>query len=164
MRTRNLAKFIYGISFYSLMSIWGIYICIHENWFPYSLGGSGSVSLAFNEYPKISERVIQRGLKWYYLIQLAYRIETYLYLNLMNSETKYWEYSLHHLLAIYTVIISYSCNLVYTGTLTFIYHDLSDVFMQISRGYNDYRHRRETVLKVNGVLNVIAWFWYRIIE
>lgn len=68
MRTRNLAKFMYGIAFYSLMSIWGIYICIHENWFPYSLGGSGSVSLAFNEYPKISERVIQRGLKWYYLI------------------------------------------------------------------------------------------------
>ena len=164
IRCKNLAKFIFGINFYTIMSIWGIYICINEKWFPYSLGGNGNVKNGFDGYPKISDGLMEKGIKWYYLIQLAYRIEVYLYLNLMNSEPKYWEYSLHHLLAIFTVCISYYTNFINTGTLTFILHDVSDVFMQISRGYNDYKHRREMIIRINGILNIIAWFLYRIVE
>lgn len=114
------------------MSIWGLYCVWHSDFLVPLLGGQkgfNAIMLGIQQYPRLDDQLVARGTLIYYLVQIGYRIEAVYYLVKQNSEPKYWEYLLHHLLAAQLVIYSYEVSLIGMGIQVIITHDLTDSVM-----------------------------------
>jgi ceramide synthetase len=64
-------------------------------------------------------------------------------------ELKYWEYLLHHFLAVSLLYFStmYNCEMI--GVVVLILHDISDIFLSVGRVYGDC-----------GKKKLLVYFWY----
>lgn len=52
-------------------------------------------------------------------------------------ELKFWEYILHHSLAVFLIYFSSMYNCVTHGVMVLITHDISDIFLALGRAYGD---------------------------
>ncbi len=130
------------------MSVWGLYCIWNTDFLMPHIGGDNGFSAlknALSSYPQSGPEVMSRGIHYYYLVQIGYRVETTLYLMLANNEPKYYEYLMHHLMAVHCTIFSYETGMFPAGMQVLICHDLSDCVVQIARFYIDYKHKTSMI-------------------
>ena len=101
-------------------------------------------------------------LRIFYLIQLGTHLFTFIHhLFWKYNDPKYFEYVLHHGLALFLIIFSYLLNLILVGTVVLFLHDISDVTLISARIYTDYKYRNKTINIFLGIVAVVNWIFLR---
>ena len=101
-------------------------------------------------------------LQLFYLIQAGTHLYTFLHqLVCKCHDPKFYEFALHHGLALFLIIYSYLSNFWLIGAVVLFLHDPCDVCLILSRGYTDYKYRRVWVNVLIYAITYIAWIGLR---
>ncbi|KAL4491955.1 hypothetical protein ABPG72_008376 [Tetrahymena utriculariae] len=151
-RADQLCKWSFDIIYYSFSTVIGYLIVKNQAFLPPTMLGHGQCSNLFMQYPEVPQIPY---LRLFYLVQAGTHLYTLVYqLVAKRQDPKFYEYSLHHLLAIFLIWFSYMMNFLIVGTIVLILHDPCDVFLVSARAYNDLKCR---VMAFNAVLVCISY-------
>lgn len=120
-------KFVY----YTGASVWAYYLFKDSEVLPPWLGGVGSVENHYIDWPYTPQ---VPGLLLYSLVQMGYYLEDLVEHNFFRPKTNdYWEMNLHHLLTIGLFGGMIHLNVIRSGALVSLLHNLSDIPTTASR-------------------------------
>jgi len=151
-RINRFGTVCFKLMYFIVVTIAGWKLLSRQCWFPRILGGEGDVREVWSEYPYPP---IVPGLKHYYLIQLAYHVQSLIFHLWMPRRNDYIEMNLHHSCAIFLVLFSYFNNYVRIGSLVLFVHDIADVVGYSVKASVDTNYTRCT-LGLYGML-LIVW-------
>ena len=132
-----------------------------QKFFPRYLGGpdDGNCNLLFMGFPEVPDIPY---LKTFYLIQYGTHLFTFVHqLYCKLNDPKYFEYVLHHGLALFLLTFSYLMNMILVGTVVLFLHDPSDVTLITARVYTDYKDRKKSVTIILGIIGILNWIFLR---
>ncbi|KAM3128280.1 hypothetical protein pb186bvf_019637 [Paramecium bursaria] len=134
-RINKLLKWIYDGFYYSCTSAFCFIIFRNEPWYPTGLGGTNFIGYWHN-YPQLPQN---EWVSIFYMVQTGSHIYALMKLIVEGQklESKYWEYMLHHFLAVCLLLFSALQNCVQIGIVILAIHDLADILLSWSRAYND---------------------------
>ncbi|XP_006896462.1 PREDICTED: ceramide synthase 4-like [Elephantulus edwardii] len=112
--------------FYLCAFVGGLSVLYHEPWF-------WTPSLCWDNYPK---QPLQPLLYWWYLLELGFFISLLMTLPFDVKRKDFKEQVVHHVLAIFLVTFSYSCNLLRIGSLVLLLHETSDYLLEAAKMLN----------------------------
>ena len=160
-RVFTLVKWAYSIFYYFFSSIIAFLLIKDTSFFPTWLGGSGSCLNLVSGAPALPEATY--SMKIFYLIQFGKHFSRLFSHMFIKAEGNYYEYILHHALSTFLILFSYLTNQWLVGIMVLLCHDVSDLFLIISRGYKDYKHYSKILLKISYVITIIFWVGGRLI-
>jgi hypothetical protein len=115
--------------------------------------------LLFRDYPRVPEVPY---LRVFYLIQAGTHLYTFIHQVFFKlNDPKYYEFVLHHGLALFLIIFSYLMNMTLVGAVVLMLHDPCDVLLISSRAYTDYRYRKVSVNILIYAVTYIGWVYFR---
>ncbi|PNP80115.1 Fum17p [Fusarium nygamai] len=111
----------------------------------------------YDSYP---HRSLGPAIKFYYLFQAAYWVQqsVVLVLRLEKPRKDHMELTVHHIITIALIALSYRFHFTHIGISVYITHDISDLFLAASKSLNYLGHRLQTPAFC---LCVIAWIYLR---
>ena len=99
-----------------------------------------------------------------YCFQLGAHLYSFLYQIVgRRNDKKYFEFVLHHGMALSLIFFSYCHNYMNSGIMCLMTHDFSDAFLVFARGYGDFSFANKKVTNVSYVLVFSSWFYFRLI-
>ena len=98
--------------------------------------------------------MIQIGLHLYSVIYQVVR---------KRKDKKFFEFLLHHIMALILVLFSYSLNLLEGGSITLLVHDITDIAIVFGRGYSDYKNKNKIMIKIVYFITLTSWVYFRMI-
>ena len=100
--------------------------------------------------------------KEFYIVQFGNHLYTFID-HLINKfhDPKYYEYILHHALAIFLLFFSYMSHFMLFGLVVLFLHDPGDVWLISARGYTDYRFKKTFILISIYAICYIVWIYTR---
>lgn len=160
---KKLATSLFKVFYYSFSIIVGHFVIRDLGFIPLELGGKGDMSFITNmEYPNYLFFEKSNYFNEYYIIGLAFVLTDLVWLLfLYEVQTDFYLMVLHHSITISLVVFSYLYNFSQIGIIVFYLHDLTDIFVYITRiiintDYND-------VIKITPcVMLLVTYFIYRI--
>lgn len=114
----------FKLLYFVCATAFGFYVLLDAPWMPSSLGGRGTKASVFEDYPFSKPTPL---LSEYYLIELAYHVQSLLFHVGTPHRSDYSEMMLHHLCAICLMLFSYFENFIRVGSLVLIVHDIADI-------------------------------------
>lgn len=128
---------------------------------PPALFGKGNeILFQTEEFPFIKQIPY---LKEIYCLQLGTHLYSFLHqICMKRNEKKFFEYALHHGMALFLIFFSYTTNFVNTGALVLLTHDFSDVFLVLGRGYTDFSFKNKRVVNLLYITTFAVWFYTRL--
>ena len=130
----KLARHIYKITFYIGITIFGYYALHNLSYFPKSMLGNGYISNMFLKgFPDsyFHERTTHFIL--YYNISLAYFVNDFIFLFIMERQSDFINMLLHHICSISLIIFSFITNYSNIGSLVIFCHMESDILLHATR-------------------------------
>jgi len=130
----KLARHIYKITFYVGITIFGYYVLHKLPYFPKSMLGSGWMPNMFLKgFPDsyFHERTPLFNL--YYNISLAYFVNDFIFLFIMERQSDFINMILHHICTISLIIFSFITNYSNIGSLVIFCHMESDILLHATR-------------------------------
>lgn len=122
--------------------------------------GNGDINLADPNLPDID--LVPYG-KELYLVQMGHHLYSCLYqIAKKRKDKKFFEFLLHHIMAFLLIFFSYSINIVNSGILVLLCHDISDALLVLCRGYGDYVKKNKKVVNVLFVFGFATWIYSRL--
>lgn len=105
-----------------------------DYWFPSMVGGCGSCSQIYKDYPNWPAGSRSK-LEMYFMIQLGIHFFSLFEMVVMKRKTerKFYEYVLHHSVAVSLILFSTMSNQIVAGSMILIVHDASDILMAFGR-------------------------------
>lgn len=93
----------------------------------------------YDSYP---HRNLGPAIKFYYLFQAAYWVQqsVVLVLRLEKPRKDHMELTLHHIITIALIALSYRFHFTHIGISVYITHDISDLFLAVSHLLGFERH------------------------
>jgi ceramide synthetase len=79
-----------------------------------------------------------------------------------KTERKFYEFVLHHSVAVSLILFSTMSNQIAAGTMILITHDASDIMMAFSRCFIETRFVRSWISNICYVIMTSLWIWMRI--
>lgn len=128
-----LQKLSFDSIFYACISLYCYFAFRQEYWFPQSAGGEGSCNLIYRDYPDwpASRR---SEMEAYFCFQLGVHVFSLVELIFARTnDRKYYEWMLHHTVAVTLIFFSLLCNEIIIGIMILVVHDFSDVFLSSAR-------------------------------
>lgn len=108
-RAEQHCKWMFDVVYYTCITIIGYLIIRKTDFLPNYLGGSGSCSNIYVGHPKVQDI---KFLNLYYQIQAGSHLYTFInQIWCKRNDTKFYEYALHHGLALFLIWFSYMMNL-----------------------------------------------------
>jgi hypothetical protein len=80
-----------------------------------------------------------------------------------KTDRKYYEFLLHHFIAVMLILISLLINLLAMGTVVLFLHDISDMFTDMLRIWVETKFRRTVVDLTLFAMASTSWFYTRIV-
>nr|AFQ32309.1 FUM17 [Fusarium fujikuroi] len=111
----------------------------------------------YHSYP---HRNLGPAIKFCYLFQAAYCVQqsAVLVLHLEKPRKDHMELTLHHIITIALIALSYRFHFTHIGISVYITHDISDLFLATSKSLNYLGHRLQTPAFS---FCVLAWIYLR---
>jgi ceramide synthetase len=160
-RALVLCKWILDFFYYSFSSVTTYFILKDSDFLPPALLGKGDVNLIRNE--KFPELEFNPYLQTMYLVQLGTHVYSFLHQILVRrNDKKFFEYVLHHGMALFLILFSYSTNQLRIGSIVLITHDFSDVFIVLARGYGDFSFKNKKAVNVIYIIAFCIWCYTRL--
>lgn len=159
-RSHTLVRWAEHTVYYICTTITG-YILIKDTAFmPRFLGGHGSIyNLCDHRY--LEEATI--GMEIFYIIQMGKHAGRFFIHAFIKPEGSYYEYLLHHTLATFLILFSYTMDMWVIGIFVLWVHDFSDIALAVCRGYRECKVViRELQLTSYGV-GMVIWIGLRIL-
>ena len=130
----KLARHIYKSSFYFGITIYGYYVLHNLPYFPKSMLGNGYMPNMFLKgYPDSYFYERSPDLILYYNINLAFFVNDFIFLFIMERQSDFIKMLLHHICTISLIIFSFIINYLNVGTLVLFCHMESDILLHITR-------------------------------
>jgi hypothetical protein len=160
---KKLSTSLFKVTYYTLVVLIGHYVLKDMCFFPQELFGNGSMIEMFKDgvpgYLFFDKPNFFNG---YYLIGLAFVITDLIWLLFVYEyQSDFYLMLLHHSITISLVMFSYLTNLSQIGVIVFYLHDITDIFVYITRLviYSDYS---DFVKLIPCSLLLISYLFYRI--
>ncbi|KAL4502232.1 hypothetical protein ABPG72_000467 [Tetrahymena utriculariae] len=151
---------IVQISFYVVMSIWGLLLIsdvekrLEVKTYHDIFKNGRYLNQLFSESPFL--------IRYYYLVQIGYHIfffvEAYIW-NLQNQ--KYYEWLLHHGIALILLFYSYMFNFLIVGLYVLFLHNISDLGLVIARTYTILKWKKAFVTYILYIIEYFVWVYAR---
>ena len=157
----SVVKWQYSNIYYIGTSLFAYYLIKDTKFMPTFFGGNGSV------YTLANKRYLEdttSGMEIYYFIQMGKHIGRLFSHVFIRPEGSYFEYLLHHCLAVFLIAFSYAMDMWVIGIFVFMVHDASDVFLGHCRAYREYKNRKDIVLNISYVGVLGSWVGFRIVS
>ena len=130
----KLARHIYKITFYVGITIFGYYVLHKLPYFPKSMLGSGWMPNMFLKgFPDSYFHEKPPFFDLYYNINLAYFVNDFIFLFIMERQSDFIIMILHHICTISLIIFSFITNYSNIGSLVIFCHMQSDILVHITR-------------------------------
>ena len=129
--TTNFFKATYFITIVAF----AYFSCKDADYFPYELGGSGDIMNSFNQGLKYFIYYDKpKYLDLYYLISFSYVLSDFIWLLFIyESQSDFPLMLLHHIVTIALIGFSHLVNISQLGVITLFCHDVTDIFVYITR-------------------------------
>lgn len=158
-RADYICKWIFDFCYYSLTTVCGYLIVKDESFLPPSMLGGGSCRNMFTNYPEVHEIPY---LRLFYLIQTGSHLYTFMHQLFMKfNDPKFYEYALHHGLALFLLWFSYMMNFLFVGVIVLLLHDPGDVFLIFGRAYTDLKNRIRSLNILIYIISYPIWVYTR---
>lgn len=130
----KLPRHIYKITFYVGITIYGYYILKNLPYFPKSMLGNGYMPKMFLKgFPDSYFHERTPLFILYYNISLAYFVNDFIFLFIMERQSDFIKMLLHHTCTISLIIFSYVTNYSNIGSLVIFCHMESDILLHVTR-------------------------------
>lgn len=130
----KLPRHIYKITFYVAITIFGYYVLKNLSYFPKSMLGNGYMASMFLKgFPDSYFHERSPLFILYYNINLAYFVNDFIFLFIMERQSDFIKMTLHHICTISLIIFSYITNYSNIGSLVLFCHMQSDILLHITR-------------------------------
>ena len=130
----KLPRHIYKITFYVGITIFGYYVLHNLPYFPKSLLGNGYMPNMFLKgFPDSYFHEKSALFNLYYNISLAYFLNDFIFLFIMERQSDFINMLLHHVCTISLIIFSYITNYSNMGSLIIFCHMESDILLHATR-------------------------------
>jgi hypothetical protein len=130
----KLPRHIYKITFYVGITIYGYYVLRNLPYFPKSMLGNGYMPKMFLKgFPDSYFHERSSLFILYYNISLAYFVNDFIFLFIMDRQSDFIKMLLHHICTISLIIFSYVTNYSNIGSLVIFCHMQSDILLHVTR-------------------------------
>ena len=130
----KLSRHIYKIIFYVGITIFGYHALYDLPYFPKSMLGNGNLpSMFLKGFPDSYFYERTPLLILYYNICLAYFLNDFIFLFIMERQSDFINMLLHHICTISLIIFSFITNYSNIGSLIIFCHMESDILLHVSR-------------------------------
>ena len=130
------------------------------------IGGSGSCSNTYENFPNWPENEGTRlKIEIYYMIQLGIHFFSLFEMVVIKRKTelKFYEYVLHHSIAVSLILFSIVTNQIKAGCITLMIHDASDIMMAFTRFYIETANFKKAIQNICYIVMISVWIYCRII-
>jgi ceramide synthetase len=164
LRTLKVCKWAYDILYYTGMSVFACSTFYETSWFPFNRNFSITNTHSFEEWPEVITKPGSEHLLLYYIIQHGNHIYSLIDLIIVRrkDEVKFYEWLLHHFLAVNLIIFSAYTNFFIFGTILLMIHDFADIFVALFKAYSEMEFKKETIFYINVINMELVWFISRI--
>jgi len=157
VRTKRTSKWVFDFFFYSSFVIWGY--TIFREFLPTMILGNTTCKSIWNQYPYAYDA---KYLREYYLLQLG----SQLYKSLdqifkKRSDSKFWEYFLHHFLALVLQIHSYITHVFGAGINTLVSFDFTDIWLSSLRAQEAFGFKIKFLFPIYYGVTLLIWIYIR---
>lgn len=157
VRTKRTSKWVFDFFFYSSFAIWGFFI--FREWLPTMIFGEASCNMTWRYYPYAFD---SKYLREYYLLQLGGQLYKSLdQIFKKRSDSKFWEYFLHHFLALVLQVHSYIAHVFGAGILTLVAFDFTDLWLASLRAQEAFGVKIKFLFPIYYVVTLIIWIYIR---
>ena len=130
----KLTRHVYKIIFYSGITAFGYYVLHNLPYFPKSMFGNGWMPNMFIKgYPDCLFHEKPPLFDLYYNISLAYFVNDFIFLFIMERQNDFYIMILHHICTISLIIFSFITNYSNIGSLVIFCHMQSDIIVHVTR-------------------------------
>ncbi|CAC5357054.1 CERS5_6 [Mytilus coruscus] len=143
---------VWQFIFYFIMSWYGIYVLWDKPWFTQSVQ-------CWTGWP--SQQTVSDGIYWYYLLELAFYISSIVTICTDHKRKDFVEMSVHHIVTILLIGLSWNYNAVRIGTLVICIHDPVDYLLAFAKMSNYCKYIKVSDLCF--VLFAVVWIATRLI-
>lgn len=126
------------------------------NFFPAVMGGSGDISLLWEGYPYMNQESYGM-VRGYLMIALGYHLFSVVTHVTGPKRNDFMEMLLHHLMTVALIFNGYFLNLMPISAMVSLIHDISDVFIYLSRTFVDTRFDKVAFTFYIGIMVVFAY-------
>lgn len=157
IRTKRVVKWIFDFFYYLSFTVFGYYY--FYEYIPQIMGGPSNCAVNFRGYPYFQDT---KWLREYYLLQLG----NHLYRTIdqcirKRNDVKFWEYFLHHFLAMVLVVHSYASHWTRPGSLVLLSHDFTDIFLSSVRAQEALKYKIPYFFPIYFFITVCTWIYMR---
>ena len=160
IRAGRLVVQILKAAFYTYSFIAGYLICRHAFWFPTYFGGSGSASLFLANWP-YQDNSSAPYLKFYVLTELGFHFHALVAHWFEPIKKNFIEMVFHHVVTVLLILLAYFLNFHAAAALVMFSHDLSDIFVCITRAFFDTTYTK--VVLGSYVMIMVTWVLTRLL-
>jgi hypothetical protein len=160
-RCYTLVKWGYSVIYYTISTAAAYILLFNTDVLPAWLGGSGSCMNTFAASPKIP--AYTWSMELFYVLQFGKHFSRAFGHCFIRPEGNYFEYALHHGLSTFLILFSYMMNYWLVGVMVLLVHDVSDLFLTLSRAYREAKNRREWLLQSFYLSTFFVWIGSRIV-
>ena len=130
----KLSRHIYKITYYVGITIFGYHVLHDLPYFPKSMLGDGYMPNMFSKgFPDSYFHERSSLFILYYNISLAYFVNDFIFLFIMERQSDFINMILHHICTISLIIFSFITNYSNMGSLIIFCHMESDILLHVSR-------------------------------
>ncbi|XP_074140091.1 ceramide synthase 4-like [Sminthopsis crassicaudata] len=150
--SKKFSETCWRFLFYCCSFSGGFFVFCKKNWI------SQPISLLIG-YPK---QPLEPALYWWYVMELGFYFSLLLTLSFDVKRKDFKEQVIHHFAAISLMSVSYSANLVVSGAMVLLLHDVTDILLEAGKMLN-YAKRtvaQEVVFVIFALLFIITRLFY----
>ena len=153
----KLARHIYKIVFYVGITIFGYRVLHNLPYFPKSMLGNGWMPNMFLKgFPDSYFHEKPPLFDLYYNISLAYFVNDFIFLFIMERQSDFIIMILHHICTISLIIFSFITNYSHIGSIVIFCHMQSDILVHVTR----FLVRTDCPLIITGFVGMMFLFNY----
>lgn len=144
-----------------LTKLLGLYLFYGHPYIPTRFLGGCKCEEILSKWPRY---YVTPGIRWYYMIQLAHHIHSFLELIIgANLRNDIAEMALHHIATVSGMIFSYFGNHIAMAVTVLIAHNVGDIFLNLAKFCRDLKLLKGLAINLMFAVLCVSWFGPRVI-
>jgi len=160
VRAEKLVEHLFKTIYFTFSFTLGYWVAKDSFFLPASLGGKGDVNLVWADFPYQSFETFPY-IREYLMIQLGYHAQSFIVHILSKPRNDFMEMLLHHSMTVCLVSLAYLMNYVAISHLILFTHDLSDIFVCLTRTVMDTKINK-AISFASYISIMVTWFYMRL--
>jgi hypothetical protein len=158
-RAEKMAKNVFKATYFAVAAVAAYLLSKDSFYLPSSLGGKGDVEKTFEGLPYYDQSSFVH-LREYFMVQLGYHFSALVLLFIGKMRSDFMEMLLHHSITVFLLSLSYLMNYWPISLMILYVHDISDVFVCLTRVFVDTSQAAITFIIY--ICLLVTWIYTRL--